>query len=439
MSRGVLRFAFPSIALLATACAAPYAPRPAPAAAPDGDAWAAEIEAIAAQPAVEAAHARIASGHAQGLEDLVTLTEIPAPPFNEAPRAEAFADMMRETGFGAVTIDEAGNVVARREGTGEGELMVAAHIDTVFPPETDVSVTIAGNRYTAPGIGDNVRGMVMLLELARAIAESGLRTRRDLVFVGNVGEEGLGDLSGVRHLFRAPAERPESFIAIDGGNEARIVTGAVGSNRYKVVFRGEGGHSWGDFGAANPHHAAARAIRHFAQAARPVTRSGPRSSFSVGRVGGGTSVNSIPFESWFEVDMRSGNPEKLAALDAAFREAMEAGLEEENAQRSLNAPLTLEIERIGLRPAGEGDPSAPLVGRAVAVLERAGIAPSLAASSTDSNIPISLGVPAVTISRCGESRRAHSLDEYWIATEDVVPCTQRALLLVLAEAGLAGE
>lgn len=435
----MLRHLLLPLALFATACAATPRPASPVAAAPSGEPFRAGIETVAADGAVAAASAHIAAQHDARLADLVTLTEIPAPPFGEGPRARAFADMLRETGFGEVAIDEVGNVVARRPGTGEGEVMVVAHIDTVFPAETDVGVSVEGDRYSAPGIGDNVRGMVMLLELADAIAAANIATEADLVFVGNVGEEGLGDLSGVRHLFREGADRPDSFIAIDGGDQTRLVTGAVGSNRYKVTFRGEGGHSWGDFGAANPHHAAARAIRHFAEAARPITRSGPRSSFSVGRVGGGTSVNSIPFESWFEIDMRSGNPEKLAALDGVFREAIAEGLEEENDQRSVNEPLTVEIERIGLRPAGEGDATAPLIGRAVAVLERDGIEPRLAASSTDSNVPISLGIPAVTISRCGESQRAHSLDEYWVDTADVVPCTQRALLLILAEAGLAGD
>lgn len=435
----MLRCLMLPLVLIATACAAAPRDEPQLAAPPSGESYLAEIEAIEADPRVAAASEHIAVQHDARLADLVTLTEIPAPPFNEGARAAAFAEMLRATGFGAVTIDEAGNVVARREGTGEGELMVAAHIDTVFPPETDVGVAVEGDRYSAPGIGDNTRGMVMLLELADAIAEAGIRTEADLVFVGNVGEEGLGDLSGVRHLFREGADWPDSFIAIDGGDQTRLVTGAVGSNRYKVTFRGEGGHSWGDFGAANPHHAAARAIENFALAARPITRQGPRSSFSVGRIGGGTSVNSIPFESWFEVDMRSGNPEKLSALDTVFREAIEEGLEEENDQRSVNEPLTVEIERIGLRPAGEGDPAAALIGRAVATLERDGIEPRLAASSTDANVPISLGAPAVTISRCGESQRAHSLDEYWVDTEDVVPCTQRALLLILAEARLAAD
>ena len=398
----------------------------------------AEIAQIAAAPAVADALSRLEPIHEARLADLVTLTEIPAPPFGEEARGASFAEMIRATGFGEVSIDEVGNVIARRAGAGEGSLMVVAHLDTVFPPETDVSVAVQGNRYVAPGIGDDTRGLVMLLELASAIAGADIRTEADLVFIGNVGEEGPGDLRGTRHLFRDGANRPDSFIAIDGGNQSRLVTSAVGSNRYKVTFHGQGGHSWGDFGAANPHIASGRAIAHFAEAARPITLEGPRSSFSIGRVGGGTSVNSIPYESWFEVDMRSGNPGKIEALDAAFRAAVQQGLDEENAQRTVNEPLTVEIEPIGVRPAGEGDADWPLVQRAVAVLRSGGIEAQMSASSTDANVPISLGIPAITISRCGTSERAHSLDEFWVDDGTVAACTGRALLLIFAEAGFAG-
>lgn len=397
-----------------------------------------EVGDLAGDARLIPAFEHIARQHDARLRDLVTLTEIPAPPFEEDARAAAFAEMMRATGFGEVVIDDVGNVVARRAGSStHRSVMMVAHIDTVFPPETDVGVTVEGDRYSAPGIGDNTRGAVMLLEIASAIAAADLRTDAELILVGNVGEEGLGDLRGVRHLLREGADRPDAFIAIDGGDDARLITGAVGSNRYRVTFNGEGGHSWGDFGAANPHHAAARAITHFAEAALPITADGPKSSFSVGRTGGGTSVNSIPFESWFEVDMRSGNRDKLDALGAEFERAMQAGLRAENEARTRNAPLTVTIEPIGTRPAGEGDVTAPLVQRAIAAMRADGVEPRLESSSTDANIPISLGIPAITISRCGTSARAHSLDEYWIDDESVIPCTQRGLRILLLEAGLA--
>ncbi len=423
--------------LLFAAAACAVLPLPTLAATPAAD-YRAEAEHVATHPAVARAAERIAERYEESLDALVALTEIPAPPFEEEARVAAFAEMLRATGFGSVSIDEAGNAVAVRPGTNpERMVMMVAHLDTVFPPETDVSVTREGDRFTAPGIGDNTRGAIMLLEIADAIAHADIATEATLILVGNVGEEGLGDLSGVRHLFRDGAERPDSFIAIDGGSESRLVTAAVGSNRYRVTFEGAGGHSWGDFGAANPHHAAARAVARFAEAALPITQEGPRSSFNIGRIGGGTSVNSIPFESWMEVDMRSGNPGKLAELDAVFRSAMTAGLEAENEARRGGEALTVTIEPIGQRPAGEGDESVPLVQRALAAMQRDGIVAETVASSTDSNIPISLDIPAITISRCGTSEGAHSLNEYWVADETVVPCTVRGLRILLAEAGIA--
>lgn len=400
--------------------------------------YSAEIAMMREDPRLTAAFAHIRDTHEARLRDMVMLNEIPAPPFGEAVRAEAFAEMMRSTGFGEVEIDAVGNVVATRTGIGGGpSVMVAAHLDTVFPAETDVTVQIDGNRYTAPGIGDNTRGAIMLLQFASAIAAADIRTQGDIVLVGNIGEEGLGDLRGVRHLFREGADHPDSFVAIDGGDDARLVNSAVGSNRYRVTFRGPGGHSWGDFGDGNPHHAAARAITRFVNAARPITQDGPRSSYNIGRTGGGTSVNSIPFESWFEVDMRSGDPAKIAALDAAFQQAMADGLEAENAVRGTGELLTVEIEQIGQRPAGEGDLNSSLAQRAQALLRAEDIEPRLVASSTDSNIPISMGIPAVTITRCGISMRAHSLEEYWEDDGNVPLCTMRGLMLVVAEAGLA--
>lgn len=409
-----------------------------PAAEPEAR-YVADAAALRADAGVQRAFAAIESGHDAALADLVALNQIPAPPFGEGPRGEAFAELLRATGFGEVTIDEVGNVIARREGTGARAVMVAAHLDTVFSAETDVTVRIEGDRYTAPGIGDNTRGLVMMLEMARAIAAADIRTEADILLIGNVGEEGLGDLRGVRHLFREGAPRPDSFIAIDGGDDNRLVYGGVGSNRYRVTFRGPGGHSWGAFGTGNTHHAAARAITAFVETAAPLAAEGPKSSYNVGRIGGGTSVNSIPFETWFEVDMRSGDPVQLAELDGAFQAAMQAGLAAENAALDRGDPLTVEIENIGQRPAGRGDATAPLVQRAVAAMRARDLAPELTISSTDANVPISLGIPAITISRCGESGRSHSLDEYWVDSETTVACTQTGLAILLAEAELAGE
>ena len=230
--------------------------------------------------------------------DLIELTEIPAPPFNEQRRAERFAEMLREAGLTDVIIDEVGNAIGRRPGTaGNRVIGYSAHLDTVFPEETDVTVRFEGERMLAPGIGDNSRGLVTVLTVLRALQFANIQTEADLLFIGNVGEEGLGDLRGVKHLFREGASPIDSLIVVDGGDASRIVYGGVGSNRYRVTFQGPGGHSWGAFGMANPHHALGRAIALFDDAAAVVTSEGARTSYNIGRIGGGTSINAIPFES----------------------------------------------------------------------------------------------------------------------------------------------
>ena len=400
---------------------------------PDEDHFAEQVRAVAEDGQVRRA-VRALSGMAERSNaDLVAITEVPAPPFAEGPRADLFAAMLAETGFGEVGKDAVGNVIARRPGrTGERTIAVLAHLDTVFPEGTDVTVRREGDTFIAPGIGDNSRGLVVLLELARAIEEARLETDADILLVGNVGEEGLGDLKGVRHLFADGADPISALIAVDGGETARLVTDAVGSLRYRVRFEGPGGHSWSDFGAPNPHHALGRAITNLDEAGAKITGEGPKSSYSVGIVRGGTSVNSIPFESVMQVDMRSGDPAKLAALDEAFRAAMQAALDEENADAA--TPLTLTLEPIGDRPAGRGDRAAPLVQRAAAALRTIGVTPRPVASSTDANIPLSLGIPAVTMARGGVSEGAHSKAERW-TDEDSQRATEAILLTLLAEAG----
>lgn len=401
------------------------------------DAYMREICDVIARPKVADAFAYIERNHERGLEDLIALTETPAPPFNEEARAALFAEMMDETGFGPVTTDEIGNVIARREGSVGGRVVaVVAHLDTVFPMTSGISVRQRGDTYAAPGVGDNSRGAVLLLELARAIAASGVDVNADILLIGNVGEEGLGDLRGVRHLFRDGAEPIDAFIAIDGGRRNRLVYGAVGSLRYRVTFKGPGGHSWSAFGLGNPHHAVGRAIDEFVGAAADVVKSGDKTTFNVGRIGGGTSINSIPFESWMEVDMRSGDPAKLAEIDAVFRQSMMRALEQENAARNDGEALTLDIKPVGDRPAGAGDKEAPLVQRSIAAMTAFGLEPDLRISSTDSNIPISLGVPAVTLSRGGVTRWAHSLAETWTDDQTALS-TQLALTVLMAEASLA--
>lgn len=397
----------------------------------------AEIEALRGNERVQAAMEHVLVIEPQSRRDLIELTEIPAPPFKEDKRAARFAEMLREAGLSDVRIDEAGNAVGRRPGhKGDRVIVYAAHLDTVFPEGTDVTVRFDDEKMYAPGIGDNTRGLVTILGVLRALEHAGLETDADILFVGNVGEEGLGDLRGVKHLFRDGADKVDTFIAVDGGQSDRIVYGGVGSHRYRVTFKGPGGHSWGAFGLANPQHALGRAIALFDQNAPTVTSVGEKTSYNVGRIGGGTSINSIPFEAWMEVDMRSGSQDKLDDIDAILQASIEQALQEENEGRLDGPELTVDVERVGTRPAAQGDASSPLVQRAMAATRSFGIEPSLRISSTDSNLPISKGIPAVTMSRGGISGGSHSLDEWWQNVDGHVGM-QIGILTLLAEAGVA--
>ncbi len=396
-----------------------------------------EVTTIRDNPRVREAMDYIVEIEPQSRRDLIELTEIPAPPFEEQARAERFAEMLREAGLTDVSIDDVGNAVGRRPGTkGDRVIAYSAHLDTVFPADTDVTVRFDDEKMYAPGIGDNTRGLVTILGVLRAMQETGIETEADVLFVGNVGEEGLGDLRGVKHLFRDGAEKIDSLIAVDGGESERIVYGGVGSHRYRVTFRGPGGHSWGAFGLANPHHALGRAIRIFDENAPSVTTKGEKTSYNVGVIGGGTSINSIPFESWMEIDMRSGDQSKLDDIDAVLKAAVEQALQEENRDRLDGPELTVDVERVGTRPAAKGDVNSELVQRAMAATSIFDIQPSLRISSTDANLPISKGIPAVTMSRGGISGNSHAPEEWW-QNKDGHIGIQIGLITVLAEAGLA--
>ncbi len=397
-----------------------------------------EARAARSHPAVARAFARIEALEPRTMEDLVTLTEIPAPPFMEAERAAVYAEWLRAAGADSVWMDAEGNVLALRRGRVGGRTIgFGGHLDTVFPEGTDVTVRQSGDTLFAPGIGDDTRGLMVVLTVLRAMEEAGVETDDHLLFVGVVGEEGLGDLRGMKHLFRDGAEPIHAWIEVDGGGMDRIVNKGLGSHRYRITYRGPGGHSWGAFGLANPAHALGRAIRYFQDAADTLTRSGPRTSYNVGVMGGGTSVNAVPFEAWIEVDMRSESPESLDRVDAALQVAVQRALQEENALRREGEPLTADVEMIGNRPSAELPDDLPLVQRAVAATNSFGSDAELARSSTDSNIPIARGVPAVTIGRGGEGQNGHALTEWWI-NRDGHLAIQRALLLVVMEAGLVG-
>ena len=370
------------------------------------------------------------------LKEHILLTEIPAPPFNEHLRAKAFANMLKELPVDSVWMDEVGNVMALKKGTKRDRtIAIDGHLDTVFPEGTDVSVKIKGDTLFAPGISDDTRALAMILCIIRAMHEAEVKTEADVLFVGTVGEEGLGDLRGVKHIFSDKGYKTDAWIAIDGGAIGRVNIKGLGSYRYKVNFLGPGGHSWGAFGLGNPHHALGDAIKLFVEEADKFTSYGDRTSYNVGRIGGGTSVNSVPFESWMEIDMRSINPYRLDTLETILYNAAEEALKNQNSIKRIGADITLKIDKIGDRPSGELPSHLPLVQRAMAATAFMGKPPKLTRGSTNSNIPISLGIPAVTLGRGGVGANAHSLDEWWIDRESY-KSIQLAFLLMVSEAGL---
>ncbi len=372
----------------------------------------------------------------QTLADHIMLTEIPAPPFMEDARAARYAALLREAGADSVWIDEVGNVIALRRGrAGNRTVALDGHLDTVFPEGTDVTVRRRGDTLYAPGIGDDTRGLALVLAVLRAMEAAKIETEANVLFIGTVGEEGLGDLRGVKYLFGDQGPGIDSWIAVDGGSVGRIVHRGLGSHRYRVTFRGPGGHSWGAFGLGNPHHALGRAIELFDNVAAPYTAAGPRTSYNVGRIGGGTSINSIPFESWMEVDMRSVSPDRLDGIDSLFQGAMREALRQANALRREGEAMTMEVDMIGNRPSGTTPESSPLVQRTLAATRYFEVEPELDVSSTNSNIPISLGIPAVTIGRGGSGSGGHSLGEWWV-NDMGTRAIKLALLIVASEAGV---
>lgn len=426
--------------LFALALAAPFAAAPAAAQAPRAcraeAAVCRDLMRVAVRMDVRNATTWIEQNDATAIRDLIALTQIPAPPFGETERGIAYAQMLRAAGADSIWTDEVGNVIALRRGTrGDRTIALGGHLDTVFPEDTDVTVKARGDTLFAPGIADDTRGLIGMLQVLRAMNETGIRTEANLLFIGTVGEEGLGDLRGVKHLFREGGPRIDSFIAVDGAEDSDITHQALGSRRYRVTFKGPGGHSWGAFGRANPLHAVGRAIHLFDEAARNFTATGPRTSYNVGRTGGGTSVNSIPFEAWIEVDMRSESQSRLMQLDSLFNAAMRRALAEQNAMPHDGENLTVDIQLVGDRPSGEIPQRAPLIQRAIAVTEHFGNRPTLDRSSTDANVPISRGIPAITIGAGGVSANSHSLNEWWI-NRNGPRGIQRILLITLLEAGI---
>ncbi len=381
------------------------------------------------EPAVKSAIDRLNRSEPQLLEEQIRLCEIPAPPFKEARRAEALRQSFESLGLKNVRTDRVGNVLGERPGTAAGpHLVFSAHLDTVFGEEVAIKMTRAGSVIKGPGISDDCRGLAVLLGVVRALAESQIRTSGPITFVGTVGEEGLGDLRGVKGLFNGELKgRIDRFVSIDGAGLGITHVG-VGSLRYRVTFKGAGGHSYGDFGLANPIHALGRAMARIADLQVPTL---PKTTFNVGRVGGGTSVNAIASDAWMEVDLRSSDRVALATLDASLQKALHAALKEENDRWGNRGRLTLSKTTVGNRPAGRVSAEAPIVQAAVSVTRALGLPVSLDEGSTDSNLAMSLGVPAITVDGGGTSTGTHSTEETFDSTNSSQG-TVRAFLLVLA-------
>lgn len=399
-----------------------------------------QVQLMDRNPAVQRAMAAMQAQQAWTLEQQISICEIPAPPFKESVRAEEFRKRLVAFGYSNARVDSEGNVIAEL-GTGDGPtVMIAGHLDTVFPEGTDVKTSRSGDRIAGPGIGDDCRGVAVILTLAKVFKETGLTPKGRVYLVGNVGEEGPGNLRGVRHLFTKEFPgKIDYFISVDGSGGAGITSRAVGSHRYTISFEGPGGHSYGAFGMTNPMHAMGRAIARIADLQVPA---GAKTTFNVGIVRGGTSVNTITPLAQMDVDMRSESAENLLEMDRRIRAAVDTAVTEELARwPNSRASITVKYDTIGIRPTGGQSDDAFIVRTAMAAagLLDDGLAwtPRTGASSTDSNLPISMGIPAITINGGGRGSGAHGTEEWYQETADSYKGPQFALLIVTALAGVA--
>lgn len=377
----------------------------------------------------------------------IRITEAPAPPFQERTRALLVRRLLDGMGL-RLRVDDLGNVIGERPGTEPRNVVIlSAHLDTVFPPGTDVKVRRdpplavgrTPQRLLAPGITDNSVGVAALVAVARAMNEGRIRTRHTVVFVGNVGEEGEGNLRGMRRIMETYKGRVQAVIALDGASSDHVTSKGLGSKRYEITVSGPGGHSWSDFGLPNPIHAMSRAVARFVRTRVPEE---PRTTFNVGEMEGGTSVNSIPDKAAIKVDMRSASAAEIEKLETALREAVAAGLEEENAAarergalRNSNGKLEAKFKLIGERPAGELPDNSPLMDAVRRVDKQLNMRSRPERSSTDANIPLSQGVAAISIGAGGRGGGAHSLAE-WYDPEGLDFGLKRVLLLLTAVAGV---
>ncbi|HXY79028.1 MAG TPA: M20/M25/M40 family metallo-hydrolase [Candidatus Bathyarchaeia archaeon] len=362
----------------------------------------------------------------------IRLTEIPAPEFEEASRGAALKELFAASGLD-VRVDKTGNVIGERAGSdSKGVILIAAHLDTVFPAGTEVRVKRSGSRLFAPGISDNGAGLAALVGLARALSESRIRTEKTIVLGGDVGEEGEGNLRGIRALIDAYGQRVAAVIALDGPSSDHITTQAIASHRWEVTITGPGGHSWSDFGVPNPITAISRGIVRFSSVSIPDE---PRSTYNFGVIEGGTSVNSIPSRAVVKIDLRSEDERALASLESSLRDAMKAGTDDEiSANKASRDTLQISFRSLGTRPAGKLPDNSPLLATIRNVDRYLGNRSRLERSSTDANIPLSLGIPAVAIGGGGRGGGSHTLDEWFDPTGREVGL-KRLFLAVVALAG----
>jgi tripeptide aminopeptidase len=357
-------------------------------------------------------HQRLARNDRSLLESQIALTQIPAPTGDEAERGAWVADRLKSFGLVDVDTDTAGNVVGRRPGRSSlPAVAICAHLDTVFPRGTDLSIRQDGARLYGPGINDNGRGLAVMLAVAEELAGDGNTMDRPIDFVATTGEEGAGDLRGAKQYFAGRGRDVSSAIIVDGAGDERIVHRALGSRRFRIAFEGPGGHSWAAFGTPNAVHTAAAAAHTIASLPLPLE---PRTTLTVARIGGGLSVNSIPGSAWMEVDLRSSSSEVISTIEQRIVAAVHEALVAENQRRAANTPeLRARIDVIGNRPCGDTSEHHPLVQAAIHITRMIGRAPELALASTDANVPISLGIPAIAIGAGGRGGDAHSAAEWY--------------------------
>ncbi|MGO4762445.1 M20/M25/M40 family metallo-hydrolase [Cupriavidus sp. 2KB_3] len=392
---------------------------------------------LEASPVVKKLLDDVKADDARALAELKTMTEIPAPPFKESARAQYFVSRLKALGLADARIDAEGNAIGIRKGTGKGpKLLVSAHLDTVFPQGTDVTVKSRDGKLYAPGIGDDTRGLAVLLSWLKVLNENNVRTVGDIVFVGNVGEEELGNLRGMKAVFR---DHPDidGMVGLEPGTGERVLTQGTGSHRYEITFRGPGGHSFGAFGLPSAIQAMGRAIGKVSDVRTPTD---PKTTFTVGTVAGGTSVNAIAGDARMAVDIRSNGTPALLETEKHIMSAIASGVADENGRWSPTKgnEITFQARQIGDRPAGQTATDSVIVQSAVRVIKaNSKEAPSLRGGSTDANVPMSLGIPAVILGSGGKSGGSHSRDE-WFDPTNAHEGAQWALTTVLGLVGVDG-